>query len=339
MTILYRYVVDCSAINAHSPLPILLRYKYNRNGAWVHALPHVPFLQQLTYLPLKLLCLLRIAFIDWSVWNCCTNSKINHEKTPGIPRIGDRVDPRLFSENDHHSHLQGSVRSRKPLTLPQNSIERHHGYVRPENCQVESVFQTYSVFRDLCRDVRVNPITLDQNNHYILLQGSVRSREQLTLPQNSIGRHRGDVRPENCPVETVRVNPMTLEQNDHHSHLRGTVRVNPITLEQKDHQSHLRGSVRSREPLTLPQNFIGRLRSDVRLENCLVGSVCAIRIDQFFGFFGVLAQPWKIQGIGRHRLQAEVARIAMFPFSENNFQINGIIVFSQFSDTPRVSLT
>ncbi|PKI39334.1 hypothetical protein CRG98_040269 [Punica granatum] len=112
------------------------------------------------------------------------------------------VDLRLFSQNDHHSNLWRSVRSREPLTLPQNSIGRHRGDVRPENCPVGSVFQTYFVFHDLCRAIWVNPIGLEPNDHHSYLRGSLRSRDPPTLRQNSIGSHRGDLRPENCPVRS-----------------------------------------------------------------------------------------------------------------------------------------
>ncbi|PKI66324.1 hypothetical protein CRG98_013286 [Punica granatum] len=173
----------------------------------------------------------------------------------------DRVDLRLFSENDHHSNLRGSVRSQDPLTLPQNSIGRHSGDVRPEWYQTGPKFQTCSVFRDFCRDVRVDPIILGTNDHNSRLRGSVRSQEPLTLPQNSIGRHRGNVRPE------------------------WDVRVDSIILGPNDHHSHLWGSVRSQEPLTLPQNSMGNFRGDVRPDLCQsglfsvsAGSVCAFRV-------------------------------------------------------------
>ncbi|PKI41478.1 hypothetical protein CRG98_038125 [Punica granatum] len=67
---------------------------------------------------------------------------------------GYRVDPRLFLENDHHSHLR--------------------------------------------RSIRVDPITLGANNHHGHLEGSLGYPESLTLPQNSIGSLRGDVRPYLC---------------------------------------------------------------------------------------------------------------------------------------------
>ncbi|PKI64108.1 hypothetical protein CRG98_015497 [Punica granatum] len=108
-------------------------------------------------------------------------------------------------------------------------------------------------------------------------------------------------------------------------HIRRTVRVDPTTLGTNDHHGHLEGSLGYPRPPTLPQNSIGSLRGDVRPDLCQsglstlpVGSVATIRItsgqiDRFFGFFGVLAQPWMIQGISRHRLQAEVARTTLFP--------------------------
>ncbi|OWM63458.1 hypothetical protein CDL15_Pgr020659 [Punica granatum] len=197
----------------------------------------------------------------------------------------DRVDPGLFSENDHHSHLQravrvdpitlgpndhhshlrGSVRSQEPLTLPQNSIGSLRGDVRPDWCQTGPNFQTYSVFRDLCRAVRVDPITLGPNDHHSHLRGSVRSQEPLTLPQNSIGSLRGDVRPDWCQTGP------NFQTYSVFRDLCRAVRVDPITLGPNDHHSHLRGSVRSQEPLTLPQNSIGSLRGDVRPDLCQSG--------------------------------------------------------------------
>ncbi|PKI59692.1 hypothetical protein CRG98_019868 [Punica granatum] len=124
-------------------------------------------------------------------------SRVKNVNSDSKPFQVDRVDPRLFSENDHHSHIQGSVRSQDPLTLPQNSIGRHRGDVRPDWCKTGPKFQTCYVFRDFCRAVRVDPITLGPNDHNHL-RGSVRSQGLLTLPQNSIGSFRGDVRPDLC---------------------------------------------------------------------------------------------------------------------------------------------
>ncbi|PKI69318.1 hypothetical protein CRG98_010319 [Punica granatum] len=186
---------------------------------------------------------------------------------------------RLFLQNDHCSHLGGSVRSREPLALPQNSIGRHRGDVQPENCPVGSVFQTYSVFRDFCRAIRVNPIGLEPNDHHNYLRGSVRSWEPLALPQNSIGRHHGDVRFENCPVGSI------FQTYSVFHDLCRAIWVNPIGLKPNDHHNYLRGSLKSREPLILHQNPIGIHRGNVRPENCPVrsrqlpaGSVVAIRV-------------------------------------------------------------
>ncbi|OWM77859.1 hypothetical protein CDL15_Pgr018428 [Punica granatum] len=173
-----------------------------------------------------------------------------------------RVDPITLGPNDHHSHLRGSVRSQEPLTLPQNSIGSLRGDVRPDWCQTGPNFQTYSVFRDLCRAVRVDPITLGPNDHHSHLRGSVRSQEPLTLPQNSIGSLRGDVRPDWCQTGP------NFQTYSVFRDLCRAVRVDPITLGPNDHHSHLRGSVRSQEPLTLPQNSIGSLRGDVRPDWC-----------------------------------------------------------------------
>ncbi|PKI73148.1 hypothetical protein CRG98_006459 [Punica granatum] len=97
-----------------------------------------------------------------------------------------------------HGHLRGSVRSQEPLTLPQNSIGSLRGDVRPYWCQTGPKFQTCSVFRDLCRAVQVDSITLGPNYHHSHFRGSVKSQDPLTLPQNSIGSLRGDVRPDLC---------------------------------------------------------------------------------------------------------------------------------------------
>ncbi|PKI64286.1 hypothetical protein CRG98_015326 [Punica granatum] len=113
------------------------------------------------------------------------------------PRVV-RVDPITLGPNDHHSHLWGSVRSQEPLTLPQNSIGSLRDDVRPDWCQTGPKFKTCSVFRDLCRAVRVDSIILGPNDHNSHLRGSVRSQEPLTLSQNSIGSLRGDVRPDLC---------------------------------------------------------------------------------------------------------------------------------------------
>ncbi|PKI60608.1 hypothetical protein CRG98_019084 [Punica granatum] len=120
-------------------------------------------------------------------------------KTPATVNSGGqavRVDSITLGPNYHYSHLRRSVRSREPLTLPHNSIGRLCGDVRPDLCQTGLKFWTCSVFRDLCRDVWVDPITLGPNDHHSHLRGSVRSQEPLTLPQNSIGNFRGDVRPD-----------------------------------------------------------------------------------------------------------------------------------------------
>ncbi|PKI42830.1 hypothetical protein CRG98_036781 [Punica granatum] len=106
--------------------------------------------------------------------------------------------PITLEPNDYHSHLQGSVRSQEPLTLPKNSIGRHRGDVRTDWCQIGPKFQTYSVFGDLCSAVRVGPTTLGPNDHHSHLRGPIRSQEPLTLPQNSIGNFRGDIRPDLC---------------------------------------------------------------------------------------------------------------------------------------------
>ncbi|PKI74145.1 hypothetical protein CRG98_005474 [Punica granatum] len=149
--------------------------------------------------------------VDPAPWVPPTHASESNVKASLAPTILQapippyRVDPRFFSENDHHSHLQGavrvdsitlgpndyhshlrgSVRGQEPLTLPQNSIESLRGDVRPD-CAV-----------------RVDPITLGPNDHHSHLRGLVRSQEPLTLPQNSIGSLRGDVRPDLCQSGSV----------------------------------------------------------------------------------------------------------------------------------------
>ncbi|PKI34787.1 hypothetical protein CRG98_044822, partial [Punica granatum] len=113
--------------------------------------------------------------------------------------------------------------------------------------------------------VRIDPITLGPKDHHSHLRGSVRSQEPLTLSQNSIGSLRGDVRPDLCKSGP------NFQTCSVFRDLCMAVRIDPITLGPKDHHSHLRGSVRSQEPLTLSQNSIGSLRSDVRPNLCQSG--------------------------------------------------------------------
>ncbi|PKI75975.1 hypothetical protein CRG98_003633 [Punica granatum] len=118
------------------------------------------------------------------------------------------------------------------------------------------------------------------------------------------------------------------------------LRVDPTTLGTNDHHGHLEGSLGYPRPPTLPQKSIGSLRGDVRPDLCQsglstlpVGSVATIQVCSSQNSRNpthqrsnltlegpipplgtrVLAQPWTIQGIGRHRLQAEVACTTMFP--------------------------
>ncbi|OWM86326.1 hypothetical protein CDL15_Pgr020634 [Punica granatum] len=46
--------------------------------------------------------------------------------------------------------------------------------------------------------VRVDPTTLGTNDHHGHLEGSLGYPWPLTLPQNSVGSLRGDVRPDSC---------------------------------------------------------------------------------------------------------------------------------------------
>ncbi|PKI67142.1 hypothetical protein CRG98_012470 [Punica granatum] len=88
-------------------------------------------------------------------------------KLPYLPfKIANRVDPRLFSKNDDHSHLR--------------------------------------------RSIRVDPITLGANDHHGHLEGSLSYPEPLTLPQNSIGSLRDDVRPNLCQSGLFSFQPSLL---------------------------------------------------------------------------------------------------------------------------------
>jgi len=69
VSILYRYVVDGSAINTHPPCSIVLRHKEHGYSSQAHNLMNVALFHQLINLPLKLLRLFRIASIGWSVRN------------------------------------------------------------------------------------------------------------------------------------------------------------------------------------------------------------------------------------------------------------------------------
>ncbi|PKI73042.1 hypothetical protein CRG98_006537 [Punica granatum] len=68
----------------------------------------------------------------------------------------------------------------------------------PKTAQSGLFFQTYSIFRDLCRSIRVDLITLGVNDHHGHLEGSLGYPRPLTLPQNSTGCLRGDVRTDLC---------------------------------------------------------------------------------------------------------------------------------------------
>ncbi|PKI51095.1 hypothetical protein CRG98_028524 [Punica granatum] len=57
---------------------------------------------------------------------------------------------------------------------------------------------TCSVLGDFCRTVWVDPTTLGTNDHHGHLEGSLGYPRPPTLPQNSIGSLRGDVRPDLC---------------------------------------------------------------------------------------------------------------------------------------------
>ncbi|PKI66985.1 hypothetical protein CRG98_012650 [Punica granatum] len=195
----------------------------------------------------------------------CNESAFEPHTDPRHFSTKNRVDSRLFLEIDHHSHLRRSVRSRETLTLHQNSIGIYRGEFRPENCPIRAFSRIHSVFRDLCRTIRVDPITLGENDHHGHLEGSLGYPGPLTLPQNSIGIYRGEFRPENCPIRAFsRIHSVFRD-------LCRTIRVDPITLGENDHHGHLEGSLGYPGPLTLPQNSIGSLRGNVRSDLCQLG--------------------------------------------------------------------
>ncbi|PKI46716.1 hypothetical protein CRG98_032892 [Punica granatum] len=108
------------------------------------------------------------------------------------------IDPTTLGTNDHHGHLEGSLGYSRPPTLPQNSIGSLRGDVRPDLCQSGPKFQTCSVLGDFYRTVWIDPTTLGTNDHHGHLEGSLGYSRSPTLPQNSIGSLRGDVRPDLC---------------------------------------------------------------------------------------------------------------------------------------------
>ncbi|PKI78893.1 hypothetical protein CRG98_000754 [Punica granatum] len=59
-------------------------------------------------------------------------------------------------------------------------------------------------FRYFCRTVRVDPATLGTNDYHGHQEGSLGYPRPPTLPQNSIGSLRGDVRPDLCQSEMIR---------------------------------------------------------------------------------------------------------------------------------------
>ncbi|OWM77611.1 hypothetical protein CDL15_Pgr017009 [Punica granatum] len=74
-------------------------------------------------------------------------------------------------------------------------------------------------FYHLHGTVRVDPTTLGTNDHYGHLEGSLGYPRQPTLPQNSIGNLRGDVRTDLCqsglstlPVRSVATIRVCLSQ-------------------------------------------------------------------------------------------------------------------------------
>ncbi|PKI74255.1 hypothetical protein CRG98_005376 [Punica granatum] len=103
---------------------------------------------------------------------------------------------------------------------------------------------------------------LDRSN------GHSKNQSVLLPPVYPIPLDPGDSTALDLWVENNRVDLKLFSENDHYSHLRRFIRVHPITLGANDHHGHLEGSLGDPEPLTLPQNAIGNLRGDVRLDLC-----------------------------------------------------------------------
>lgn len=68
MSILYRNVVDGSAVHTHAPSAILFGHKEDRNVTRAEALPDVSLLKKLSNLSRNFLCLHRIGSVSWPVW-------------------------------------------------------------------------------------------------------------------------------------------------------------------------------------------------------------------------------------------------------------------------------
>ncbi|PKI68856.1 hypothetical protein CRG98_010711 [Punica granatum] len=77
-------------------------------------------------------------------------------------------------------------RSFKPRTSNTRSIK------------TRTLFRTSSQTSRAHGTVRVDPTTLGANDHHSHLEGSLGYPRPSTLPQNSIGSLRGDVRPDLC---------------------------------------------------------------------------------------------------------------------------------------------
>ncbi|PKI68858.1 hypothetical protein CRG98_010713 [Punica granatum] len=78
---------------------------------------------------------------------------------------------------------------------------RHSFEPRTSNTQsieTRTLFRTSSQTRRAHGTVRVDPTTLGANDHHGHLEGSLGYPRPSTLPQNSIGSLRGDVRPHLC---------------------------------------------------------------------------------------------------------------------------------------------
>ena len=77
MQILYRYIVDGATINTHPPNSILFGHKKHWYSIRAHTLTNISLHYQLIYLPLKLLRLLEIASIGWTIRNRSSKYKVN----------------------------------------------------------------------------------------------------------------------------------------------------------------------------------------------------------------------------------------------------------------------
>ncbi|PKI64003.1 hypothetical protein CRG98_015616 [Punica granatum] len=137
----------------------------------------------------------------------------------------------------------------------------------------------------------------------------------------------------------------------------GTVRVDPTTLGTNDHHGHLEGSLGYPRPPTLFKIPSGA--SVATSDQTCASRVCPVFQPGLFGAIrvcstenspnpthqrsnptleGFLHNPGRSRELVDTGYRPRWPALRRFPFFQNNFQLKGKIVFSQFSDTLRVSM-